>query len=425
MPRDPAVVIHERFLQFGDLFFVDTAGGEIVPDGKSGSRTGSLTEDGTGAHDTGGTHCHVGGGDVSAGKEQVVDVLRVERPVGDPVGLRSGVEDGGSAGVVERRRVVVVHGPAAVADHVVKLALFFHIVLGQHMIADVPDIFPFAGEHADPFDLEIFGDAFTAVLGQIPDAEDDLRQFVPDLFCVSDRILFPAGLHPPEVVAGGNGAVVPLFLEHMRKGQGFKGFMHVGVFSLDQDGVPHGLVVCHFGSVTFVVLASGFPSGAEFGTGDPENGVTGAVRKEFCIDRVLFLRRQLPGIDRLDTGAVHFHAVAGTVQQQGQVFLTLNKVDEDVVPDIVLAGGIVPHIFQLDLFQNTGFFQVDPHCAADPHADLTGGVPSEHGAILHQNRFCTVPCRGNSRADTCHTAADHAEVGIDRHLLKRFHVHCC
>ena len=279
----------------------------------------------------------MGGGDVSAGKEQVVDVLRVERPVGDPVGLRSGVENGGGAGVVERSRMVVVHRPAAICDHVIESALFFHIVLCQHVVTDVPDIFPFSGKNADPFDLEIFSDAFAAVFGQVPDTEDDFRQFVPDLFCVSDRILFSAGFHPPEVIACGNGAVIAFFFKDMSKRQRFKRFMHIGVLGLNQDGVAHCLVVSNFRSVTFVVLASGFPTGTEFGTGDTENGVAGAVGKEFCVDRVLLLGGQLPGIDRLDAGTVHFHAIAGAVQQQSEIFLTLNKIDENMVPDIVLA----------------------------------------------------------------------------------------
>ena len=109
VPRNPAVVVHERLLEFGDAAFVDGARAEPVAHGDGGGGADGLAHEGAGGHDARGAHRGMGRAVAASGAEEVVDVSGVERPVGNAEGTRSRVVDCAVAVVVEASREMVVH----------------------------------------------------------------------------------------------------------------------------------------------------------------------------------------------------------------------------------------------------------------------------------------------------------------------------
>ena len=101
----------------------------------------------------GGTHGGVRGARAAAGEQEVGDVPRIERAVGNAVGRRGRVEDGGRMTEprgVETGGVMVVHRPAAVGHEVAELPFRLDIALSQHVVPHIAAAFALAGEKLKP-----------------------------------------------------------------------------------------------------------------------------------------------------------------------------------------------------------------------------------------------------------------------------------
>ena len=288
------------------------------------------------------------------------------------------------------------------------------------MIAYIPDIFPFAGECADPFQIDIFRIFFLAVFGKIPDSVCNADQFIPDFFCIADGVQFPAIFHPPEIIPDIDSPVKSFFFKFMSPGRHFKWAVVIDFFCLDQDGISHCFFIFHVLRIRLIKFFFTFSAGAVFCTTEAENGIAGTVGKIFGFDFKPFLCGQLPRCDRCNTVIFRDYAIAGAIEHQFQIFLPLYKIHEQMIPYIVLHCRIVPDIFKLDFFQDPGFLEIFSTGTADPHADFAGSITTENRAILDQYGFCSVTGSRNGSANSCHTAADDTKIIFE--IMNRYFV---
>ena len=75
VPRNVAVIIHQGFLQFCNLLFIDSAGRQIIFYTHSGGGTDCLTFNSASCHNTCCTHCDMGTGNIPSGKIQIFNIL--------------------------------------------------------------------------------------------------------------------------------------------------------------------------------------------------------------------------------------------------------------------------------------------------------------------------------------------------------------
>lgn len=140
------VVLHEGELEFGEVVSVDVAWGAVVVGGEGGGGADGLSHEGAGGHDAGGAHGDVGAGDVSSGEPEVVDVAGVEGAVGDAKGGGRGVVFAEVSVLHEGVGVVVIDGPAAVADGVVEVSAVHEVVLVEEDVAEEASAFALSWE---------------------------------------------------------------------------------------------------------------------------------------------------------------------------------------------------------------------------------------------------------------------------------------
>ena len=113
-----------------------------------------------------------------------------------------------------------------------------------------------------------------------------------------------------------------------------------------------------------------------------------------------------------DTPVPHLRVEDGAVEQQRDVRLAPDLLIQDGVPRRVELVGIAVKGGQLDLLEDAGLPVVVALRAADPHADLGGGVAAQHGPVLYQRDPGTATGRGNGGAHSGQPAADHAEIDV-------------
>ena len=305
---------------------------------------------------------------------------------------------------------VIVEGPAAICHNIIEFALCFNIFLDEDMIAYIPDIFPFAGECADPFQIYIFRIFFPAVLGEIPNAVCNADQFIPDFFCIANGVQLSAIFHPPEIIPDIDCPVKSFFFKFMSPGRHFKWAVVIDFFCLDQDGISHCFFIFHILRIRLIKFFFTFSAGAVFCAAETENGIAGTVGKIFGFDFKPFLCGQLPRCDRCNSVIFRDHTIAGAIQQQFQIFLPLYKIHEQMIPYIVLHCRIVPDIFQLDFFEDTGFLEIFSAGTANPHADFTGSITAEDWTILNQYGFCSVTGSCNCGTNPRHSTTNDAKI---------------
>ena len=96
--------------------------------------------------------------------------------------------------------VVVVDGPAAVSDGIVKAVAGEDIFFIEDVVSDIAAAFPFAGEKSDPVDGEVFHAVIAMIFHVIPDAEHGFKQFIAQGFGIGDGIIHSAEFDPPEIL---------------------------------------------------------------------------------------------------------------------------------------------------------------------------------------------------------------------------------
>ena len=127
------------------------------------------------------------GGNLAAGKQQIVDVARIETPVRNSERGRGGVQNGGLPREEKRFGHMFIHIPAAEGHRVGKDSPGFNIVLGENMVAFETPALPFAGETADPVKRPAFSPAIGMVLDVCPCAVSDSIEFIPDFIGIFDK----------------------------------------------------------------------------------------------------------------------------------------------------------------------------------------------------------------------------------------------
>ena len=80
-------------------------------------------------------------------------------------------------------------------------------------------------------------------------------------------------------------------------------------------------------------------------------------------------------------------------------------------------------IVQEDLFDNAGLGVICAVGAADPHPDFGRSVAAEDGPVVHEGDAGAAPRRGDGGAHARQTAADDAEVNLERFLPERTRSH--
>ena len=120
MPRQIAVVVHESILKFLNPLLIDASRRQAVSGGDGRRHADRLADGRASRHDTRRTQRRMRHGDVPPREEQIFHVSRVQTAVGNAIRRRRGIVRVRAARAVHARRIVVVHRPAAVGDHVVE-----------------------------------------------------------------------------------------------------------------------------------------------------------------------------------------------------------------------------------------------------------------------------------------------------------------
>ena len=133
--RQKAIVIHKRILQFTQTVFVNTVRSFAAFYRDCRGCSDRLSQKRTGRHNAYTAHCKVRHTDISAGKEQVFDILGIKRSVRQTV--RRGCFDVcvRVTAVVVSAGKMIVYRPAAVRNGIFKYAVIRYVALCDHVFA--------------------------------------------------------------------------------------------------------------------------------------------------------------------------------------------------------------------------------------------------------------------------------------------------
>ena len=157
-----------------------------------------------------------------------------------------------------------------------------------------------------------------------------------------------------------------------------------------------------------------------------KDAVAGAIDEDLRLHRMPGVGRQLEARHGNDTVAVHLCIAAGAVEQQIDILFKAHLFIEDAVPDREVALGIAMHVFQQQLFHQSGLLQV-AHArarAGNPHADFGARVAAEHRPVVHQDNLCAGSRRRNRGEHAADAAANHTDVRLVTDRLQSV-VHFC
>ncbi len=244
------------------------------------------------------------------------------------------------------------------ADDIGKHAAGFDLFLLQRVVANIPHVFPLAGQAADPFQFPSMTTAVGVILDEVPHSESDLVQFIADEVGVALGVLFATDFDPPEIIALGTSVFHPWMLsgEDMRPARRHKRsvFGCINFTHLQQQRIAHGLTVSQHWRRRLVELVLGFASPAEFRTAGAQHRITRAVGKLRCFDTQPSLSREMPGFDGGDTPLLAFatrvYATHGGIQNQLQIFLEARLLINDRIPHRVRQLTIAVTVGEKDLF---------------------------------------------------------------------------
>ena len=268
---------------------------------------------------------------IAPGKHQVVNVARVQDAVRNSIRRGALVPNGSWLAGLDRpkaRRVVIVHGPAAMSDGVLKgAALSADVVLVEHIVAHIAATLALGRQELHPVQSPV-GElipVLAMVLEMIPDAIGDLEQFIPQLLSIVDTVVIAAQFNPP--VTGDPMAVPFLAIGQVvavLKGVGplgrHKGLWHVVLAREKEDRHAHRLFVGLLRRDRLVELAARLAPDAIFGAGHRgQHPIARAIGKHLRPDGVARLCSKLPARDADDAVALHLCFQARAVEQRCQV----------------------------------------------------------------------------------------------------------
>ena len=323
-------------------------------------------------------------------------------------------------GIVKALRKMIVHSPACIRHGIGKLTLAVHVILRDHVFADIAAAFALTGHKADPFQLPVFHAVVAVIFHVIPHAVADLEQLVTAAVGIVNAIPFATHLNPPEV-----GVLVVRFVGQI----GIRGVFirpcgrckfdgMVGFADLEQAAHAHGIAVRLVGrnalaKVGFRLASVGIFRAAQGG----ENGITRAIGKPRGVHLVEGLGTGLPRLDRHNAIPVHGRVQAGGAQQQRQILLCHGFFIEDAIPDREFQPRILIVVLQHQLLDNAALTVILAVRTAHPHADLARRVTAQHGAILQEHHARAVSCRRYGAAKTRKSAANDAKVCLIGNML--------
>ncbi|MNI30170.1 hypothetical protein D3C73_840050 [compost metagenome] len=163
---------------------------------------GGFADDGAGRHYARRAEGDVGGADIAPGHQHIPHIRGIQGAEGDvihPVCMHM-LRAAGFG--VHPLRGMEIDRPAAKRHAVRELTLGDNVILVQHVVADEPPVFAFAGQRADPFQRHVFGAEFAGVFDIIPNAVNDGPQLVADHLIIMHRVMLAAPFNPPVVAAG-------------------------------------------------------------------------------------------------------------------------------------------------------------------------------------------------------------------------------
>ena len=445
---DEAVLLQKGLLELVHTV-ADVRGQAVVFHAHGSGGAHGLAAHGAGAHDPGGCHGQLGGGEAAAAQHQVGDVGGVVAAVGDGVEAGEVMDEGGSnILVLQAPGSMVVHRPAAVSHGVGEDPVGQDIVFVEDIAAHEPPALPDTGEHTHPLQVIVLRAVVARVLQVVPHAVDTAHQLVSQLFVFLDDVLFVTGqLDPPvaivqaegvegllavgaggagvvHIAVGGIGVIVPggLYIAVAAVFQvllgelpcplgGLKLHRMAPVYGLEQQGVAHADVVGYLGSVRLVVGVLALAADMVLRTRHVAHGaVAGAVGENLGFDGPVDLRGGLVAVNLGDASVLHIHIVDGSVQKEGQVFLGVDLVQQHGVPDGEIMVVVAVLVVQLQLQQDAGFLAVLlDHVlrrAAHMHPDFGAGVAAQHRPVLDKRGPGTLAGTGKGSADAGHAAAD-------------------
>ena len=200
---------------------------------------------------------------------------------------------------------MLVEIPAADADRVFHFAVQAHqVLLREHVIADQPPGFAFAGQHADPIERPIGRRGMLArVLDVVPDAQHDRQQFEADPLVVADGVDLAAPFDPPIAIFPGADAAEFELLVGDLAGPGGRHKRHrpAEIARGEQDAAALRLAVGRDRRQRFAELVARFVAGAHLGPGlQSQPAVAGAIAKQFGGDLIEVFGPVATGQHRFD-----------------------------------------------------------------------------------------------------------------------------
>ena len=140
------------------------------------------------------------GTDVPSGAEQICDVGRVERAQRNGVGLLKADAEIGLTTVFEAAGMVVINGPAAVGDGILKDDTVEDILFVEDVIPHITAGLTFSGEEPHPVKSPVFKSVIPVIFHVIPETEGDFQKLIPDLFGIPDGVTVAAEFKVPVVL---------------------------------------------------------------------------------------------------------------------------------------------------------------------------------------------------------------------------------
>ena len=153
--EDRGVPLKKLLLKLGAVLRVHVARAASIALAQPGRQTDRLPAGGQRLHQPDRAQREMCHADQPAGEEEVVEVLRVQAPVGQAPQRRDGVEHDVDLGHPLAGWVVEVHRIAAVADGVFEVPGFLDILLGEQVVAQESPALSLAGLGADPDQLPV------------------------------------------------------------------------------------------------------------------------------------------------------------------------------------------------------------------------------------------------------------------------------
>ena len=396
-----------------------------------GGHADRLGRVGQGQHDARGAESHVRDAHDAAADEEIVDVARVERAVGDLV-------DALGVPLVAARPLaedavgrVQVDRPAAEGDGVRMLPLFDDVLLNHHRVALEAAAFALAGDVPHPLQRQVFSVRELArVLDVVPHAVDHAPQLPLDGLGLVHRVEAPAILDPPQAAAVGlrvEAAEARDFADVV-EGVARRHEAHrpAQVLAVEIDGVAQQVTVLLAGRELFAEFVGGFGAHAE-----------GRARLEgdHAVPRGIAEERRVQVIERRILAAEGLHAfdavaaplardVGAGVQQQRDVGFVQHLLQQHGIEDERVALRVAVHVLDQNLVDDAALARpavVVVHVrggAQAPEPHFAGGVAAQHRPVLHQHDPRAGARRGQRGAGARQAAAHHHQADVEAFRLQ-------